>query len=180
MELVFLALTFNHSILRRVGLDSVGPLDQITVQKATLASAAVLAVGFIGGFFLYSRMGSRVGGVIAIPLAAVEALSSPLLVPYLILGIGISYCIGELFFRKLLIYGRRLFYVYLAASVVVMAQLLVGYNLEPLSFSFIIPGIIAYNMHVDRDKKQSIVIAILYFAALILVGMAAIIVQRGL
>ncbi len=178
MELLFVFLLADRQIVGAFGLRSTGPFEEISGQMSTLLSAAILGVGFVAGFFLYSHMGSRVGGVIAIPLAAVEALASPAVVPFLLLGVGISYVIGAVFFQKLLIYGRRLFYVYLTVSVLVMVQLLVQYKLDPLSFSFIIPRIIAYNLHVDRDKKRSVVIAVLYFAGLAILGVALVSVGR--
>ncbi len=178
MEILFLVLVLDRSIIHAIGLRQMGPLRTMSDANGTLVSGVILGAGFVAGFFLYSRMGSRVGGVIAIPLAAVEALFSPAIVPFLLLGIGIAYSIGEPFFQKLLIYGRRLFYVYLTVSVLVMVQLMIGFSLEPLSFSFIIPGIIAYNLHVDRDKTKSVIIADLYFAGLALLGIAVVALGR--
>ncbi len=170
LEAGFIVLLLARKYLEIVGLNTMGPMDLAGDYLQSVSTAIILAAGFVLGFVIYSKVGSRVGGVIAIPLAAVESLAYPLVVPFLVLGTAVCYFGGEVVFGALLIYGRRLFYVFLTISVVVMTQLIVVMQLPAFSLSFIIPGIISYNLHVDREKRKSIYVAVLYFLGLVALG----------
>lgn len=176
LEILFFVLIAVHDRLTLLGLTTKGPLDRASYDYAAGTVAVILAVGFVTGFFIYTRLGSRVGGVVAIPLAVVESLAYPLIIPFIIIGSATCFYVGESVFVRYLIYGRRLFYVFLTASVIVMAQLIISVHLPPFSLSFIIPGIISYNLHVERGRKKSIAVGIAYFAGLFAIGLFCILV----
>jgi len=148
-----------------------GPLTSLPANAWSVVITPVLGIGFLAGFLVYTRLGSRAGGVVAIPLAVVESLAYPLIIPFLIIGSIMSYIIGMIVFEEFMIYGRRLFYVFLIISIIIMTSPIVSTIPHAFNFSTILPGIIAYNMHVEKSMTRSSAIIFICFAALYLLGL---------
>ena len=164
-------LILMKQFLSLYGLGVNGPLTSLSTDAWNIVATPILSIGFLGGFVIYTRYGSRVGGVVAVPLAVIESLAYPLIVPFLIIGSIVSYMIGMIIFDEFLIYGRRLFYVFLIASVFVMTIPTISVLPQAFNFSTILPGIIAYNMHVEKAMTRSIAILSIFFTALYILGL---------
>ncbi len=170
ITLTYLLIVMKESFAS-YGLGVNGPLTGLSADAWSVVTTPIFSIGFIGGFVIYSRYGSRVGGVVAVPLAVVESLAYPLLIPFIIIGSIVSYMIGVIIFEEYLIYGRRLFYVFLIASVFFMTGPIISTIPHGFNFSTILPGIIAYNMHVEKAMTRSIAILLISFSALFLIGL---------
>lgn len=112
------------------------------------AMVALLAV-FIGiGLLAYERYGLRLGGVLVLPLLLLYAVADAMVIPLFLAAAAVTYLIGEVIHRLTLLYGRRLFVVYLIASLAVtyfMSTAIGGIghgHLFPL-----LPGLFAFNLH---------------------------------
>ncbi len=168
--LLFLPV-FMGQHLRAYVLSMNGPLADIPTREWSVVVIPILSIGFLIGFLIYTRMGSRAGGVVVVPLAVVEALAYPLLIPLIVTGSIVSYIIGMIFFEEFLIYGRRLFYVFLTVSILVMTVPVISIIPHSLNFSTLLPGIVAYNMHVEKSLTKAIAIVLICFSALFLLGL---------
>ncbi len=156
---------------RSFGSDMNGPLASLPLNAWSVVVTPVLIIGFLAGFLIYTKLGSRAGGVVIVPLAVVESLAYPFILPFLIIGSIASYMVGMIFFEEFLIYGRRLFYVFLIASILIMTGPIVSTIPHAFNFSTILPGIIAYNMHVEKAMTRSIAIVLVCFTALFILGL---------
>jgi hypothetical protein len=122
-------------------------------QIGTIVPYLILLVGFAMGFILYKKLGTRVGGVMAIPLAVVYCLAELKLIPVLIGATIITSLIGYLFFQLFLLYGRRMLYIYAGISIVVTMPLVLLVKANATVYMSIIPGLLAYNFH--REVNSS-------------------------
>lgn len=122
-------------------------------QVGSIVPYLVLLVGFALGFVLYEKLGSRVGGVVAIPLAVVYCLVEPRLIPVLIGATIITSLIGYLLFRMFLLYGRRMLYIYAGISIIITIPLILIAGAKGTIFMSIIPGLLAYNFHREINSS---------------------------
>jgi hypothetical protein len=104
----------------------------------------ILFTGFIISYVLYTAYEFRVSGVIAAPLLAIYALEELWLIP--ILGaIAVALFTISVFLHKRLIYGRKLFLILCACSVVIASPIIIFVQLTAVAFTSVIPAIFAYN-----------------------------------
>ena len=122
-------------------------------QIGTTIHYIILLVGFVLGFILYEKFGTRVGGVLAIPLAVVYCLAELKLIPVLIVATLMTSLIGYLIFRTFLIYGRRMLYIYAGTSIFFTIPLILLIGAEATVFMSIIPGLLAYNLHREMNSS---------------------------
>lgn len=112
----------------------------------------ILLFGFVFGYFMYELYRYRAGGVIAVPILVLYSLEAPVALPIFVYSTAICYLIGFIITERMLIYGRRLLYLYLTTSLLVTSFsfffVLYYLNLDLLTISVgaIFPGLIAYNI----------------------------------
>ncbi len=174
---MYLLIMLNQ-LFGSYGLNLNGPLETLPSNVWSIVVTPVLVIGFLAGYLIYTRLGSRAGGVVIVPLSVVESLAYPFIIPFLIIGSIVSYILGMIFFEEFLIYGRRLFYVFLIASILIMAGPIITTIPHAFNFSTIVPGIIAYNMHVEKAMTRSIAIVLVCFTTLFILGLLIIDVYR--
>ncbi|HIQ12956.1 MAG TPA: hypothetical protein EYH44_00995, partial [Thermoprotei archaeon] len=88
------------------------------------------------------------GGVLATPFLVLYTLEDPSLFVIFILAFIASLYSIDLFVKRYLVYGRRLFYLALIVSLIISAALYMILNPKFSTIFFsIIAGIIAYNSH---------------------------------
>ncbi len=112
----------------------------------------VLLFGFILGFILYETTRYRIGGIVAIPIMVIYTLDNPVLLPIFLVAIGICLAGVSLIAERTLLYGRRLLYLNLAASIISTSLLIFSVSLyfsidlTQLTVGTIFPGIVAHNI----------------------------------
>jgi len=132
-----------------------------------LITLATLIFGFITGYILYEYTQYRVGGVVAIPVLVIYSIDSPALLPIFIAGICFCFFTGSWIANRLLIYGRRLLYIFMIFSVFITSTMifLAGeyYSNEIILITVgtIFPGILAFNLYREIFDKQSAIKSIL-------------------
>jgi hypothetical protein len=129
--------------------------------------------GFIIEYFLYTKYKFRAGGVVIIPLFAIYFVKHPFMIPFLILLTGVNYWILEILYSKFIVYGRRLLYLSLIIGILLTILLGIIMPNELGWYSFVVPGLFAYNIHrevnstVERMKSLLINSAVVVFLIII-------------
>lgn len=119
-------------------------------------------VGLVIIWMLYERVGYR-------PIS----ISVPLLAPYvylrieilyaIIVGILVSALLGEIFYRYLLFYGLRQFFIYnIISMLVIFITLYTSINEEVLLLSTL-PGLFAYDVHSSRNRVRTAILSAIFF-----------------
>ena len=130
----------------------------------------ILSVGFVLGYFFYTRFKISPGGVLATPFLVLYTLEDPSIFVIFVLAFVASIFAIDFFVKRYLIYGRRLFYLALLISLVISAVLYIMLNpsFSTVFFS-IIAGIIAYNSHKElMGGTDYMKITIIWFSEFIL------------
>ena len=115
---------------------------------AIVKYSLILSVGFVVGFLFYHKFKTSMGGVLVTPFVVLYTLDDPTL--FIVFVFAFLGCIFAVEFGKnyFLLYGRRLFYLSITASLVISALLFIIMNPEFSTVFFsITAGIIAYNAH---------------------------------
>lgn len=113
----------------------------------------ILFLGFLISFFLYQRFRMRIAGVIATPLLAVYILVNPLTLPVVIAIVLVLFGILHWLYIRYYIYGRRLFLIGCAFSIVISAPILILLGLTNVIIITILPAIFAYNAIIDVQHR---------------------------
>lgn len=145
-----------------------------TTSISSVVSFVLVFVGVTVGEVANARWGIRVGGLMAMPLLAIFALSNAWVVPVYLLGTVIVYLAIRLVNTLTLTYGRVLLTVGLVVgllyglAVAAFTTTVIGYM---LFFTTILSGIGAYNFHqiAPAERVHAISVAGGLFA-LLLVG----------
>lgn len=128
--------------------------------------AAFLLVGLV----VYERRGYRLGGIIVLPLLLIYAVFD--LQALLVFGLAAALvlAVGDWLHEHALVYGRRLFVIFLILSVAatVAAKAIIGTTLGPFTLA-ILPGLFAYNVHREGDYAKGIAVFSAWLSALLLV-----------
>lgn len=136
-----------------------------------------LIIGFIIGFFLYTKFKFRGGGVIVVPILSVYFVKFPSLIPYMILISIITFFILEILYSKFIIYGRRLMYVSLFIGMILSLTLVFKFG-DIGWYGFLIPGLLAYNFHREKNSTTkywlSLSTNIIFFMFLVIVSFTSI------
>ena len=130
----------------------------------------ILSVGFVLGYFFYTRFKISPGGVLATPFLVLYTLEDPSIFVIFVLAFVASVFAIDFFVKRYLIYGRRLFYLALLISLVISAVLYIILNpsFSTVFFS-IIAGIIAYNSHKElMGGTDYMKITVIWFSEFIL------------
>lgn len=115
----------------------------------------ILFAGFIVSYLLYTKFGMRSPGVIAAPLLAIYALQNHvILIVVIIVGV-LVYVMSLLVYKKWFIYGRRLFLILCAISVILSTPIIYLLRIEDTAFTTILPAIFAYNLTTNGNKLLS-------------------------
>lgn len=121
----------------------------------------ILLFGFIFGYIIYELTRHRAGGVIAIPILVLYTMEAPIILPIFIYAIAMCILIGTIIQEKTLVYGRRLLYLYLTASIICTSSAfffvmyLLDINLLAISVGAVFPGLIAYNISRESYSWKS-------------------------
>lgn len=118
----------------------------------------VIALGMVVSEGAYMRWGVRLNGIIALPLLALFALQSAIVLPLYVLGVAVVYGTLTQFHRSTLLYGRVLLgtglVIAIAGSIPVAIVFPVTTGLH-LFFTAILIGIGAYNLHRMPPEHRS-------------------------
>jgi hypothetical protein len=118
-----------------------------------LTFSVVLLIGFLIIVFLYHRFHIRAPGVIATPLLSVYALENYYVIPLTAFVTLVLYGIIWMIQSQYFIYGRRLFLIGCAFSVLLSCPLLIWFNLNDIIIVTILPAIFAYNIIVTVERR---------------------------
>lgn len=134
----------------------------------------LLLAGLVASESAHSRWGVRTGGLIAVPLLVVLALTNVWTIPVYLAGLAVVYGAINLIHRQTLLYGRVLLSLGLVVSmlyVVVVAAVLSTVTGFLLYFTAILAGVGAYNYHMvaPAERLESAALAAGLFSALIAV-----------
>ena len=129
-------------------------------------------IGFIFSYLIFNYNKLRLGGVISIPLLAVYTIKFPLIALIIMVSSVLIFTLLELLMEQAIIYGRRLLYISMIMSVVLMALVEIFISKNSEWYAMLLSGIIAYNYHREYhsgvDIKKSIFFCfLLYFVCLI-------------
>ncbi len=136
-----------------------------------------LLVGFLCSYLIYHYHKFRVGGVIAIPILAIYTIKFPLIfIAILITSIFLFFFLEFLLERKA-IYGRRLLYLSLSGSLIIMTSLQYFINLTYDWYALLLPGLMAYNYHRENhdgiEKIKSIMASLILYIVCIIASIIA-------
>jgi hypothetical protein len=133
----------------------------------------MLAVFLMAGLFIYERTGLRLGGVLVLPLLLVYALFDFNIL--IVFGISalVTLWIGTAVFRRSLLYGRRLLYVFLVVGILATlgARLFIQTEMEGFVLA-ILPGLFAYNLHREGDYVAGASAFLFWFGILMMAAIA--------
>ncbi len=136
--------------------------DVAAIRQATIsdieaglgASTPVLlltfAIGVLGSEGVYHRWGVRLTGIVALPLLALFALQSAVVVPIYVAGLGIVYLLTTEIHRRTLLYGRVLLGISIVVGMLAMLPVAIVAPVAPgvhLFFTAVLTGVGAYNLH---------------------------------
>lgn len=114
-----------------------------------------MALFLLLGLVIYERTGLRLGGVVVLPLLLVYALVDLNAVWMFGAVSAAAFAVGHVLHERTLLYGRRLFIVFLvvglACSALAMAAL--GTPAAPLMLA-LLPGIFAFNLHREGNYTR--------------------------
>lgn len=134
----------------------------------------LLAVFLVVGLIVHEKTGSRLGGVLVLPLILLYALVDLAVLLVFSVGAFASFLAGQYFYYHRLVYGRRLLYAFLLSGIVVT---MITYPLiRPDSFGLVLavlPGLFSYNLHREGRYLEGMSTFLIWFGAL-LVAVSAI------
>ena len=110
-----------------------------------------------------ARYGLRLGGVVAVPLAAVLALTNAVTLPIYLVGTALVFGVTTAVHRQTLIYGRVLLAVTLIAAMGYgLAVSLVGVPATSLQmfFTSLFAGVGAYSLHMTAPADRPATVAL--------------------
>lgn len=131
-----------------------------------------LLIGFIFSYLIYSYKKYRLGGVISIPLLAIYTIKFPLIALVIVLSSILIFICLEILIERVIVYGRRLFYISMMISVILMTLVEVFISKNPEWYALLLSGLMAYNYHRENHSGVKITNSILayfllYFVCLI-------------
>ncbi len=128
-----------------------------------------LLVGFIFSYIIYTYKKFRLGGVIAIPLLAIYTIKFPMIAVIILLSSILIFFILEFLMKYLIIYGRRLLYLAMVLSVLIMTLIEIFISKNPEWYAILLSGLLAYNYHREANSGVKITKSILFYFLLYLV-----------
>lgn len=134
----------------------------------------LLAVFLVVGLIVHEKTGSRLGGVLVLPLILLYALVDLSVLLVFSVGAFASFLAGQYFYYHRLVYGRRLLYSFLLSGIV--ATMLAYPLVKPDSFGMVLavlPGLFSYNLHREGRYLEGMSTFLIWFGAL-LVAVSAI------
>jgi len=133
----------------------------------------LLTVGIVMSMLLYEKYRYRVGGILALTLLVLYGFSSLKIAFWLFLIVIINWLVLEGVFKKTIVYGRRLFFMSCLISIALTFMLYLIIDQMPVYIT-VIPGIIAYNLHYEKNANgnlsKSIKLLLLHILVLVIVG----------
>ncbi|MFC6721036.1 poly-gamma-glutamate biosynthesis protein PgsC/CapC [Natrialbaceae archaeon GCM10025896] len=133
-----------------------------TVPETTVLSDAgvltVIAVGMLGIEAAHARYGLRLGGLVALPLVVVLALTNWWAIPVYAIGVALIFGVATAVHHLTLVYGRVLLSLSLVAAMV-YALVIAALGVIPISgfqlyFAAMFAGIGAYNLHLVAPTER--------------------------
>lgn len=125
------------------------------------------------GFLVYEKTGLRLGGILVLPLLVIYALIDLKILFVFGLAAAASFWSGHVVYRRTLLYGRRLLYVFLITGVLATAAF---HRMVPTDFGVfilaILPGLFAYNLHREGRYIEGFA-AFAFWLGVLLVASAA-------
>jgi len=107
----------------------------------------IFLIGFLLRYYFYTHFRISSGSVLA-PFIVLYTLGAPSLFFIFVLALIASLFSIDIFIKKYLVYGWRLFYLALTISLIISSVLYFIFNPDfSIIFFSIIAGIIAYNYH---------------------------------
>lgn len=126
-----------------------------TFNEGDGLGALLLFVGFLLGFFIYSKYKVQVGGIVATPILALYVLREPISIAVFAIATAAALLAIELAVRRTLAYGRRLYYYSAFVSIPTTFFLARILGIAQPAFFSIIPTIIAYNIHREVESVHT-------------------------
>lgn len=130
----------------------------------------IVIVGLLLEWIIYVKMGDRSGGIITIPLMAMYTLQSPSFSLLLWFVVTVCYIAAEIMYRGFLLYGRRLFISVITFCIAVTLPSLFLLGLEHFFILSVMPGIVAYNFHYERDLLRTCTLTLVKYFTLLWLG----------
>lgn len=125
------------------------------------------------GFLVYEKTGLRLGGILVLPLLVIYALIDLKILIVFGLASAFSFWSGHIVYRRTLLYGRRLLYVFLTTGILATAAF---HSMVPTDFGVfilaILPGLFAYNLHREGRYVEGFA-AFAFWLGVLLVASAA-------
>lgn len=120
---------------------------------------ALLVLFLLVGLLAYERWGLRLGGVLVLPLLTLYILGDPRFAAVFAFSAATTYAVGELIHRRTLIYGRRIFSVFLISSCLATAcgSFVLRIPLHGVVLP-IMPGLFSFNLHREGQPVRGVVI----------------------
>lgn len=142
------------------------------IDWTDLAPYLLFAAFLVVGLLAYERRGLRLGGVVVLPLLLVYALFDLQALAVFTLATVLVLLLGHWLHHRTLVYGRRLFILYLLLSVAATAlvKVFIGTTFGPFTIA-ILPGLFAYNLHREGDYARGLTAFSLWLAGLLMVGL---------
>lgn len=130
----------------------------------------LLALFLVIGLFVHERTGSRLGGVLVLPLLLVYALIDLSVLVVFATGTLVATLVGGWFYSKQLYYGRRLLYVFLLSGLTASFVLipLVEPDVGTIVMA-LLPGLFAYNLHREGRYLEGVSTFMIWFGVLLTV-----------
>lgn len=128
----------------------------------------LLALFLVVGLVIHEKTGSRLGGVLVLPLILIYSLVDLSVLLVFSVGALVSFLMGQYFYSYRLVYGRRLLYAFLLSGIV--ATMLVYPVIKPESFGMVLavlPGLFAYNLHREGRYLEGMSTFIIWFGVLL-------------
>jgi len=111
-----------------------------------------LLIGFVCSYIIYTYKKFRMGGVIAIPLLAIYTVKFPLIALVIFISSILIFICLEILMERVIMYGRRLLYVSMIMSVILMALVQIFISKNPEWYAMLLSGLIAYNYHRENHS----------------------------
>jgi hypothetical protein len=128
----------------------------------------LLAVFLVVGLVVHERTGSRLGGVLVLPLLLVYALIDLSVLVVFAVGAIFALLVGGYFYSQRLYYGRRLLYVFLLSGLASSFALvpLIEPNVGTIVMA-LLPGLFAYNLHREGRFLEGVSTFMIWFGILL-------------
>jgi hypothetical protein len=131
----------------------------------------LLAVFLLVGLFVHERTGLRLGGAIVLPLLLVYTLFDLNVLVIFAFASLLAFLIGTVVHNRTLVYGRRMFILFLVLGVLAtaIARLFIPTDVGGFALA-VVPGVFAFNLHREGHYLRAASTFLLWFGLLLALG----------